>query len=176
MSGDTWHIGAGRQVFYFGSNGRNYYTGGGDITHTWRRGNQVDLMSLTDIGDLRITGAYTTISDERIKKDIEDISDTEALEKILLIQPKKYRYIDEEKGTHEVIGFIAQQVMEIIPHAVKIGEGTLNGEEIQDFHYLDKMIIYTLNVCSTQELHRMIMRQQVIIDNLINRIELLENR
>ena len=50
-----------------------------------------------------------------------------------------------------------------------------NGDIIQDFHYLDKMAIFTLNVCVTQELHRIITRQQLVIDNLIARIELLEN-
>ena len=65
--------------------------------------------------------------------------------------------------------------MEIIPHAVKLGEGTLNGEVIQDFHYLDKMLIYTLNVSATQQLHRMITKQQEVINDLISRIEALES-
>ena len=98
------------------------------------------------------------------------------MSKILFVQPKTYKYIDERKGTHTVIGFIAQQIKEVIPHAVGLGEGTLpNGDEVQDFHYLDKMTIYTLNVAATQELHRMILRQQTIIDSLISRIETLEN-
>jgi len=75
-----------------------------------------------------------------------------------------------------VIGFIAQQVREVIEEAVHIGEGKLpSGEEIQDFHYLDKNYIYTLNVCASQELHRMIVRQQAVIDSLISRIETLED-
>jgi len=36
------------------------------------------------------------------------------------------------------------------------------------------MAIYTLNVSATQELHRIIMRQQTVIDSLIARIEALE--
>jgi len=93
-----------------------------------------------------------------------------------LVQPKTYKYIDEKKGSHTVIGFIAQQIREIIPNAVQLGKGTLpSGEEIQDFHYLDKMYIYTLNVCASQELHRMLMRQQAIIDSLISRIQALES-
>jgi len=73
--------------------------------------------------------------------------------------------------------FIPQQIKEVIPEAVHVGKGDLpNGEIIQDFHYLDKLSIFTLNVCATQELHRIITRQQVIIDNLISRIEIIENR
>ena len=41
--------------------------------------------------------------------------------------------MDEKKGTHTVIGFITQQIREIIPNAVYLGEGTLpNGNEIED--------------------------------------------
>ena len=93
-----------------------------------------------------------------------------------MVQPKKYKYIDETRGTHNVIGFIAQQIKEIIPEAVQVATEPLNeGNEIQDFHYLDKMYIYTLNVAATQELHRIITRQQAVIDSLISRIEALES-
>jgi hypothetical protein len=175
VGGDMWHNGGGRPVFYFGGDGRNYYRTNAWDGHNWRNNNDVTVMFLNSGGDL-YCGRFINWSDSRIKKDIVDIDDAEGLEKILSIQPKKYKYIDETKGTHEVIGFIAQQVKEIIPHAVSLTEGTLpNGEIIQDFHYLDKMAIYTLNVCATQELHRMIGRQQVIIDSLISRIEALES-
>jgi len=177
---DTWHHAGNRQVAYYESTGRNYYKGGSTDTsmppHIWRNRDDSNIVSFTHWGEVRASGGFTNISDTRIKKDIVDIDDTEALEKILLVQPKKYKYIDETKGTHEVIGFIAQQIKEIIPHAVNLGEGTLpNGEEVQDFHYLDKMIIYTLNVAATQELHRIITRQQTVIDSLILRLEALEN-
>jgi len=63
-----------------------------------------------------------------------------------------------------------------VPEAVHIGDGTLpNGEEIQDFHYLDKMMIYTMNVCATQQLHRMIVKQQEVVNDHISRIEVLES-
>ena len=64
---------------------------------------------------------YTVSSDERIKTNIQDINDDEALQKILLIQPKKYEYIDKvERGNNFVFGFIAQQIKEVIPEAIKI--------------------------------------------------------
>lgn len=103
------------------------------------------------------------------------LDDSIGLEKILLIESKTYKYVDETKGTRKVVGFIAQQIRELLPEAVHLGEGTLpNGDEIQDFHYLDKMYIYTFNVCASQELHRMLIRQQNIINGLISRIEILE--
>ncbi len=60
-------------------------------------------------------------SDIRIKKNIKDIDDDTALQKILQIQPKTYEYIDKlERGNDSVYGFIAQQIKEVIPEAEKI--------------------------------------------------------
>jgi hypothetical protein len=178
-------------------------------------------------------------SDIRIKKDIEDINDVSALEKILQIQPKTYKYIDTlHKKSHTVIGFIAQQIKEVIPEAVELAEeyipniykiattnediinldntellkvnddikiydkdGTpelskiievnetsikidktynnddvfIYGSKVDDFHTLDKSYIYTLNVCATQELYKLIQQQNIIIQDLQNRISILEN-
>ena len=185
---------------------------------------------------------YTVSSDERIKTNIQDINDDEALQKILLIQPKKYKYIDKvERGDNFVFGFIAQQIKEVIPEAVKIEKAlipnifkvcpclndtisipiedinklnvddeieiickndekkilniiekhedtikineSIEGEEcfitgskVDDFHTLDKNYIYTLNVCATQELYKLIKQQESIINDLQKRIEILENK
>lgn len=59
-------------------------------------------------------------SDQRIKKNIADINDDSALQKILSIQPKAYNYIDPITSTEKVYGFIAQQVQEVIPEAIYI--------------------------------------------------------
>jgi len=175
IGGDTWHNAGGRQVHYFGGDGRNYYKGSAIIPHTWRRNTDADIMSIGQTGNLTIVVALNQGSDTRIKKDILDIDDNEGLNKILLIEPKTYKNIDETKGTDTIIGFIAQQVKNVIPEAITIGEGTLpNGDKIEDLHYLNKAYIFTLNVCATQELHRMLIRQQAIIDSLISRIEALE--
>jgi len=183
MRGNTWHYGAGRMVFYFESSGRNYYTGGSSSDssinpHIWRNRDNTDIVSITHGGKVNANDGFANVSDIRIKKEIVDADEKEGLEKILLIEVEKYKYIDEEtKGTHEVMGFIAQQVKTVISYAINLGEGTLplSNEKIEDFHYLDKMMIYTHNVSATQELHRIIMRQQEVINDLISRIEVLES-
>ncbi len=180
-------------------------------------------------------GSLTNPSDSRIKKDIEDINDDTALNKLLLIQPKIYNYIDEErnKGFGKVYGFIAQQIKEIIPEAVPIiqyiipniyksclinnkrevyhsipsnipidtevkirgsdykikeiyedhfvidkdietDEAFVYGYSVDDFHTLNKDYIFTLNVCATQELHRRIEAQNVVIQSQDDRIKDLE--
>ena len=58
-------------------------------------------------------------SDERIKDNIRDIDDGAALEQLRLIQPKIYGYKDKYlKGNLETIGYIAQEVRNVIPQAV----------------------------------------------------------
>ena len=60
-------------------------------------------------------------SDTRIKEDIEDINDDSALNMILSIEPKTYKYIDKvAKGDKKVYGFIAQHIKEVLPDAVSL--------------------------------------------------------
>jgi len=83
------------------------------------------------------TGNVISSSDERIKTNIGDVHDDNALRMILNIEPKTYNYIDERERrgrglsnnnnevnnnetNKKVYGFIAQQIREVIPDAVKI--------------------------------------------------------
>ena len=67
------------------------------------------------------TQSFNSSSDIRIKDEIQDIIDDYALQKILAIEPKTYKYIDKvDKGDKTVYGFIAQQIKEVIPDAVNI--------------------------------------------------------
>lgn len=75
-----------------------------------------EIVTNTYIGS---SAGTITSSDERIKSNIEDISDTIALDQLRLLQPKTYQYKDTKKrGADPVIGFIAQEVKEVIPTAV----------------------------------------------------------
>ena len=71
-------------------------------------------------GSVYVNGSLVHSSDIRIKKDIVDIDDTSALEKLRLIKPKTYKYRnEEERGSDIVYGFIAQDVSNVLPYAVK---------------------------------------------------------
>ncbi len=182
-------------------------------------------------------------SDSRIKEDIQDINDDTALQSILSIEPKTYKYVDKlEKGDKKVYGFIAQQIREVIPEAVSIQVSYIPniysvadynsnvitlpfqptkvvikvddkikcydkdnkeiivevieviddltfrikdieysdtkifvyGYNVDDFHTLNKDYIFTLNVCATQELHRRIEAQSLLIKSQDDRIKDLE--
>jgi hypothetical protein len=66
-----------------------------------------------------VNNGVVASSDMRIKNNVRDIDDGDALQKLMLIEPKIYEYIDKNRGKKEVYGFIAQQVGEVIPEAVK---------------------------------------------------------
>ena len=69
---------------------------------------------------------YVAFSDQRIKSNVVDISDTTALDQLRQLQPKYYEYIDKVgKGSSTVIGFIAQEVKEVVPQAVSIADGDI---------------------------------------------------
>jgi hypothetical protein len=189
------------------------------------------------------TGAIFVSSDSRIKEDIQDISDDNALQSILSIEPKTYKYVDKlVRSDKKVYGFIAQQIKDVIPEAITIDKSYIPniylvadynsnvitlpsqptkvvikvddkikcydkdnkellvevievidaltfrikdieysdteifvyGYNVDDFHTLNKDYIFTLNVCATQELHRRIEAQSLLIKSQDDRIKDLE--
>ena len=98
-------------------------TGGGSFTNE-----QVSIRASNGIWSQTVVGAVfgtVSASDARIKKSITDVDDDTALHKLRQLKPKRYKYRDERKrGDRETIGFIAQEVEQIVPEAVttKTGE------------------------------------------------------
>jgi len=86
-----------------------------------RNGIGSSILELYSNNNMWIRGSLTQNSDERIKTNIQDINDDDALNKILALEPKTYEYIDKTAmGDETVYGFIAQQVKEVLPKAVEI--------------------------------------------------------
>ena len=231
--------------FFAATNSNTYFGIGGTADNTqsaynYRNGNVTDIFILYTNGNYSARGSYQAWSDSRIKKDIEDINDDTALQSILSIEPKTYKYIDGSKSTERVYGFIAQQIREVIPEAVVLidniipniykncicednkriyivlpqevlgslirignggsykiilvesdyievekhigskdipdGEQFVYGYEVKDFHTINKEYIFTLNVCATQELHRRIEAQSVLLKSQDDRIRDLETK
>ena len=84
----------------------------------WHIANQSYDYSIKASGAVGST-RFIIKSDERIKKDIVDIEDDEALVRLRMLHPKKYRFIDESaRGAHQVYGFLANEVQEVMPDAI----------------------------------------------------------
>ena len=66
------------------------------------------------------SGSYTGASDKRIKKNITEIDDERSLIQLRNLPCVDYDYIDNFKnGEYKTIGFIAQDVAEIMPNCIK---------------------------------------------------------
>jgi hypothetical protein len=109
----------------------------------------------------KTTGIYTAVSDINKKKDFED--SLIGLNAILNLKPTLYRMFNEE-NTNKHLGFIAQEVKDFIPQAY-----VESGENENKFIGLNFQAITTTLVKAIQD-------QQKIIESLIKRIELLENK
>ena len=184
-------------------------------------------------------GAQSNVSDHQLDVSAELKTQSVTLFLEGLINQIQISMIEKERNKHDVIGFIAQQIGEVIPEAITKTEGivpniykncsVINKREIQhsislnvpidtdiiitdtedgtgerykikeiyddyfvidkdinrdevfvkgysinDLHNLDKNYIYTLNVCATQELHKIIVEQKNKINDLESRLLALE--
>jgi hypothetical protein len=108
-------------------------------------GNSPQQLAAKFDSAIYVTNYIFINSDQRIKKNIQIIDDYLALEKLRLIEPKTYNYIDEiTKGTTTVFGFIAQQVKENFPEAVDIREGVI--PNIYQFREIVKINDQTIQI------------------------------
>lgn len=132
------------------SNSGHYFIGtGGYACSVGINTTPTSTYQLAVIGSTFCTGGVWTSSDIRIKKNIQDINDDEALQKILAVEPKKYEYIDKNHKTSEgediVFGFIAQQIKEVIPEAIKFKEQIIPNIQL-DATYVDDVITFDTNI------------------------------
>jgi hypothetical protein len=111
----------------------------GVTNHAWYNGNDgkfyLTSVNVATVGNFNMsTGAYTATSDFNKKKDIE--LSTLGLNEILQLIPKTYRFKTESDKSKKSIGFIAQDVKDIIPYAYqesKSGDETFIGLQYDSF-------------------------------------------
>ncbi len=68
------------------------------------------------------SGAYTSTSDRRLKKDIVPLGSMTS--KLMALVPSSYRFKDQGADDTKTLGFIAQDVREVFPEMVKHNEET----------------------------------------------------
>ena len=93
--------------------------------------------------------SFLQVSDERLKKDIYTIS--QSLDKILDLRPTKYVW---KKNKKEDVGFIAQEVEEIIPEVVEKSRGFMNDDsQIEDMKTISypKLIPYLVDTIQVMD-------------------------
>jgi hypothetical protein len=134
--------------------------------------NNVGIGNTNPICKLDVNGTinainYSTISDRRYKKDIKPINNS--LELINKISPVSYLTIEQNEGDKKSYGFIAQDLHNIIPEAVNV---PVNESHKYTIEY---MSIIPLLTKSIQELTARIDTQQKTIDDLNDKLVLMNN-
>ncbi len=156
----------------------------------WSGGNR---MSISTTGNLTISGntatktgganTWTVVSDARLKN-IEGAY-TKGLNEILQLEPITYYYqnvgertFDEEVLNTRNVGFSAQDVQKIFPEAVGTDEDGYLNFNIHSILVASINAIQELNekIEILEQQNTIIETQQQQINNLIERIEILENK
>ena len=133
------------EIFYMGRDDNDYFAVN-TTTMDWYLDNNLD-MRLENDGDLHVDGnviAYsTTISDERLKKDIVKIDN--ALDKVSQLNGYTFEYLADGKKS---AGVIAQEVEKVMPSAItestlplKMGEDDKTEYKTVQYDQLHGLII-----------------------------------
>ncbi len=105
-----------------------------------------------------VSGAYSSISDRRRKKNITPVE--KLLDRIILLEPVKYNFIQQKDTEDKTLGLIAQDVEILFPEAVMY-------DQENDTYTMDYSLFGVLAIQAIKE-------QQVIIDNLQSSIKKME--
>jgi len=99
-------------------------------------------------------------SDGRIKKEVQAIDGTTALNAILGLKPVTYEYEDaylneqdEYKQGERYAGFIAQEVETVIPNMVRKTNATIGNTNYDDFRFVQDKRFTPYQIAATKALH-----------------------
>ena len=147
--------------------------------HNWSMGIGVNSHDLIFIHNFNyrasissIDGSYTSFSDRRMKKNIEELSPV--LDKVLLLKAKKYQCIDAGETTKKSTGFISQEVIDLFPELVSSFKRT--AEDPTLYLGLNYAGFSVIAIKAIQEQQQQIQTQQQIIDAQNKKLEDFEKR
>ncbi|MEM6805933.1 MAG: tail fiber domain-containing protein [Bacteroidota bacterium] len=112
-------------------------------------------------------GAYSTVSDIRLKTDVEDMNPV--LSDLMQLQAKRYHYIGNEDKKFS-LGFMAQEVEQFFPELVS------RGGDAHDLYTLNYSGMSVLAITAIQEQQETIEEQKELIQSLLNRVGQLERK
>lgn len=145
----------------------------GNITPAY----QLELS--TDSAAKPSTNVWTISSDERIKENIElaDLDICYNTVKNLPLKKYKWKYYDTNQAPDQnMLGWIAQDVQQHFPKAVNVSKFKISETEtIDDCLNLNSDQINKALYGAVQKLQTLVETQQAKINELISRIEILEN-
>ena len=156
--------------FYLNASARSYWSRGSDSVLGLNRYTTTGAImtfdySGTGVGTIAVTGsatAYNTSSDYRLKENVQLMQN--ALDKIAQLKPVTYTWIADGSDGQ---GFIAHELAEVIPDAVSGEKDAVDADGKPIYQGVDTSFLVATLTKAIQE-------QQVIIEDLKQRIETLE--
>jgi hypothetical protein len=134
--------------------------------------NLMGVLPTPKVGDFifRISGAteiggnvgWTNYSDQRLKKDIQILSAENNLDKIIRLKGIKFRWKDNDARLN--LGFIAQEVKDIVPECVHY-------DELNDIYSMEYTAIIPVLVEGIKEQQKLIEAQRIDIKSLQHQID-----
>ena len=113
-----------------------------------------------------VTGAYTALSDRRVKKDFESLRFDWA--KFMQLKPLTYKFI-KDKDQKSSIGMVAQDVNEIYPELITY-------HEEDDIYHMDYSGVGVVALKAVQELKKENEQLKEQLNDVLQRLEKLENK
>ncbi len=110
------------------------------------------------------SGAWVQVSDRSMKKNVTYFNGT-VLEKVKLLRPASYHYMDNRAGDAKSVGFIAQEVEDVFPELVYEKDG------MKTLSYSDFGV---LSIAAVQELNQKVEAQESEIAALKAELEVLK--
>ena len=149
------------------------YVGIGDMTPAYR----LELPNTANAAGQIRAHAFVTFSDSRVKSNIQTL--TYGLDIVKQLKPSQYKhhnsikengqFIKQDEGAND-IGFIAQEVLPLIPEVVSVPKDT--DKDLYSISYPKLTAVLTKAI---QEQQALIESQATTIADLTTRLETLEN-
>ena len=148
-----WNRTNNEDITFWGGNGAG--TDRVEYMRWNQSGQSLDFNAPIDNTGIAITGNIidTTVSDERLKTDIEDV-DTDFTSCIKNVKVKTFKYKDDKYKTNDNYGFIAQELKEHLPKECKniVNENKVKNEDetFLSINYM-KLSVVLWKCCQEQQ-------------------------
>ena len=106
------------------------------------------------------TGAYTSVSDRKLKKNIENLNNLS--DRVLKLQPVSYNFISQKDEEKKYLGLIAQDVEKLFPEFV-------NYNEESDTYTLDYAGLSVVAIQAIKEQQKRIERLEELVQKLLDK-------
>ncbi len=119
--------GSKKEAHYIGSNQYTYIGGDGGWGNNYTNNNpNLYRDTACHCSGHILAKAIAVYSDERVKKNVQELDHALSLEKLRLLEPCSYQYIDKiRNNSHSFDGFISQEVISVIPEAIHFIHDTI---------------------------------------------------